>query len=207
MSTSAARTIVTIYEEYGAGAGVVGRLVADALGVDYVGKAVSSESIEEAAERADEEENFFERFLRSFTPMPTADADIAWALEARSDAEVAEQNVASLRELVANGAVVHGRSGASVLADEPHALHVKLVAPKETRIANAALESGITPELARKRQEREDRVRADMAKRIYRWDPARPDNFDLIVNTGVFTPEQAAAVIVNAFRVRHPDAS
>lgn len=129
MSTPSERKIVTIYEEYGAGAGVVGRLVADALGVAYVGKAVSSESIEEAAELADEEGSFFERFLRSFTPMPTADADIAWALEARSDAEVAEQNVSSLRELVANGAVVHGRSGASVLADEPCALHVKLVAP------------------------------------------------------------------------------
>lgn len=205
--TAGPRRIVTIYEEYGASAGVVGRLVADALGVDYVGKAVSSEAIEEAAELADETESFFERFLRAFTPVPTADSDIAWALEARSDAEVASRNVASLRDLVANGAVVHGRGGASVLADEPTALHVKLVAPREVRIRNAAIESGITPERARQRQEREDRVRADVAKRIYRWDPSRADNFDLILNTGVFTPEQSAELIVAAFRLRHPESS
>lgn len=198
------RTIVTLFEQYGAGAETVGRRVAAALGVPFVGQMVSSEAFEAAAERDIVEENFFERFLRSFTPMPTADADIAWALEARSDQEMAAEHARILSELVVGGAVVLGRSATKVLADEPRALHVKLIGPVASRVARAAEQAGIPVEQARKRQEREDRVRADLARRLFRWDPATDEHFDLVVDTGAFTLDQTADLIVHAFHLRHP---
>lgn len=205
MAEATPRTIVTLFEQYGAGAEVVGPQVAAALGVRWVPQAVSSETFEAAAERELEEENFFERFLRSFTPMPSAEADMTWALEARTDHELAEQMKADLVRLVADGAVVLGRNATRILADEPRALHVKLVGPVSARVARAADLAGISIEQATKRQEREDRVRADLSRRLFRWDPTTDERFDLVVDTGAFTLDQAAELIVHAFRLRHPD--
>ncbi|MDN5571088.1 MAG: cytidylate kinase-like family protein [Propionibacteriaceae bacterium] len=195
--------IVTLHEEYGCGAREIGERVAAALGVEYVGRAMKSDAIEEVAD-AGEPHSFFERFLRSFAPMPTSDADIAWALEAHTDHEVAERNTEFLEGLSAQGAVVHGRAAAKVLAGRPDALHVKLIAPLTVRISQAATEAGITPERARRRQEREDRVRTDFCRRLYRFDPTVNDGFDLVVNTASFTPAQTADLIVTTFRVCHP---
>ena len=51
---------------------------------------------------------------------------------------------------------------------------------------------------------REDRVRAEMSKHLYQWDPTTDEHYDLVVDTGAFTIEQAADIIVYAYRLRHP---
>ncbi|MFV0450683.1 MAG: AAA family ATPase [Propioniciclava sp.] len=197
-----ARSIVTLFEEYGAGAEDIGPLVGQALGVPFVDQAVTSETFEAAAEREAVEENFFERFLSSFTPMPSIEGDVTWALEVRTDQAIAAEGAEQLRSLITEGAVVLGRNATAVLADEPQALHVKLVAPVADRIVHAATSAGITPERARRRQEREDRVRVDLARRLHRWDPLAHDPFDLVVNTSAYPADRAARLIVEAFRIK-----
>lgn len=191
--------LVTIFEQYGAGAEAIGQRVAAQLGVPYIGQAVSSETFEAAAERDAAEANFFERFLRSLTPMPT-DADLTWDLASRTDHEIVTENTESLLELAGRGAVILGRNATKIFAREPKALHVKLTGPADARVAYAAAQAGIPLDQARKRQEREDRVRADLARRLYRWDPTQTQPFDLIVNTASFTADHAADIIVLAFK-------
>ena len=207
MSEDKPRTIVTLFEQYGAGAEIIGPRVAEALGTGFINQALDSVTLEAAAERDLVEENFFERFLRSFTPMPSADADLAWALEVRTDHEMVADITARLAAaLDARGgdAVVLGRSATKVLADEPRALHVKLVGSVASRVARAAHLAGISIEQASRRQEREDQVRADTARRLFRWDPRSDDDFNLVIDTGAFTLDQAASLIVTAYRMRHP---
>lgn len=158
-SDTKARTIVTLFEQYGAGAEVIGPRVAEALGTRFMDQAVSSETLEAAAERDLVEENFFERFLRSFTPMPSADADLAWALEVRTDHEVSADLAERLLAAVEDGGVVLGRNATKILADEPRALHVKLVGSVASRVARAANLAGISIEQASRRQEREPGAR------------------------------------------------
>ena len=191
--------LVTIFEQYGAGAEAIGQRVAAQLGVPYIGWAVSSETFEAAAERDAAEANFFERFLRSLTPMP-ADADLTWDLASRTDHEIVTENTRTLLELAAHGAVILGRNATKIFAREPKGLHVKLTGPADARVAYAAAQAGIPLEQARKRQEREDRVRADLARRLYRWDPNQTQPFDLILNTASFTADHAADIIVGAFK-------
>lgn len=191
--------LVTIYEEYGAGAEAIGKRVARLLGVPFIGQSVSSETFEAAAQRDAVEANFFERFLRSFTPMPT-DTDLVWDLASRTDHEIVSENTESLLWLAAEGAVIVGRNATKILHREPQALHVKLTGPVEARVAYASAKSGIPLDQARRRQEREDRVRADLARRLYRWDPTQSELFDLTINTASFTDAHAADLIVSAFR-------
>lgn len=191
--------LVTIYEQYGSGAEAIGQRVAAQLDVPFIGQAVSSETFEAAAERDAAEANFFERFLRSLTPMP-ADADLTWDLASRTDHEIVTENTETLLTLAARGAVVQGRNATKIFQREPRALHVKLTGPAEARVAYAATQAGIPLDQARKRQEREDRVRADLARRLYRWDPTQTGPFDLILNTASFTADHAADIIVLAFK-------
>lgn len=201
-SDTKARTIVTLFEQYGAGAEVIGPRVAEALGTRFINQAVSSETLEAAAERDLVEENFFERFLRSFTPMPSADADLAWALEVRTDHEVSADLTKRLLAAVEDGGVVLGRNATVILADLPGALHVKLDGPLEQRIQRGADAAGIDVARARARQAREDAVRAELSLRRHNWDPRTNDRFDLVVNTGQLPLDLAVQVILAAQRLK-----
>lgn len=199
------RTIVTIFEQYGAGGEVVAELVAEKLGVPYLQRAISSRQLEEAEADARGGENAFERFLRAFSPMPTADADITWALEEQHTHEIVRDNTERVLAAVeSTGGVLLGRNATVILAAEPRALHVKLIGSLDARIDRAAGVAGIDREAAQRRQQREDRVRTEMSRRLYQWDPTHDDHYDLVVDTTTFTLPQAADLIVDAYRLRFP---
>lgn len=204
--TGATPRIVTFFEEYGAGGAAIAAGVAERLGVPFLEQAMSSAAMEEAeAEALEREQNVFERILRSFAPMPSADSDITWALEARGDYELVQDVTRTVREAVAgDGGVLLGRNATVVLAHEPGALHVKVIGPVEQRLERAASQDGIDLEQARKRQRREDRVRVELSKRLFRWDPSGDAGYDLVVNTGAFTVGQAVDLVVCAYALRYP---
>ncbi len=194
------RTIVTFFEQYGAGASTIAPRVAEALGVPYLDQAFSSDALEQAEAADDKQESSFGRLLRSFSPIPQADADLTWALDSRTDDELVVANTSGVLSAVEHGGVILGRSSTAILAGVPGAFHVKLIAPLDQRIARAASEAGLDRARAARRQVREDRVRVEMSRRHYGWDPSTEAPFDLIVNTGRLTPDAAVAVIVAAYR-------
>ena len=198
-------SIITFFEQYGSGGSEIAHQVAERLGVPYMKQALSSEQMEAAEHEARDEENLFEKFLRSFSPMPTADADITWALDARTDYELVVDNTKNVMEAVKEtGGVLMGRNATVILANEPGSMHVKIKGPLEARLVRAAAEAGIDEDTARKRQEREDRVRVEMSKRLYHWDPSDDRHYDLVVDTGAFTVDQAVDLIVHAYRLKFP---
>ncbi len=196
------RTIVTFFEEYGSGAERVAPRVAERLGVPYVTQRFSSDEIEAAETRDDPDDTLLGRIFAAFSPPIVADAAIAWSMDAMADDATVTENTASVHAAVKDGGVILGRSATQILAGVPGALHVKLIGPVEDRVARAAAEAGIDLDRARRRQQREDRVRVDMSKRFYRWDPSDDAPFDLVVNTGQFDLDQAVEVIVHAYRTR-----
>lgn len=194
------KTIVTFFEEYGAGADYVAPRVALRLAVPYAGQRFSSDRIEAAEAREEREETALGRFFKSFTPIAVADADITWAMDAMGDRDGMEANTREVLEAVRNGGVIFGRSSTKILADQPGALHVKLIGPREDRIDRATRLYGIDREKAEKRQLREDRVRVDLSRQSYRWDPTDDSNYDLVLNTGTFDLDACVDVIVAAYR-------
>lgn len=204
-ATAATRTIVTLYEEYGAGALYIGPKVAERLGVEYVSQAFSSDQIESAEAHEEKDETAVGRFFKSFTPIAEADASITWMMDALIDRDRVDTNTMDvLSSIGTRGGVILGRSSTQILGTAPGSLHVKIIGPVEERIARAAQTAGIDLETAERRQIREDRVRVEMSKRYYRWDPTDDKYFDLVVNTGAFTLDQAVDVIVQAYRTKFP---
>lgn len=205
MTESPRKPIVTFFEEYGAGADYVGARVAERLRIPFVTQRFSSDDIESVGRDDEPDESGFSRFIRSFTPTAEADATIAWTMDALADTERVAQNTASVLEATRDGGVILGRSATVILAQQPGALHVKLVGPVEGRVARAAAEAGIDLERAERRQLREDHLRADMSRRHYRWDPANAQYFDVVVNTGTYTLDAAVDLVLAAYRARWRD--
>ena len=55
----------------------------------------------------------------------------------------------------------------------------------------------------KRRQLREDHVRVAMAERLMGWDPTDDANYDLVINTGMYSLDEAVDVIVRAYRSKY----
>jgi cytidylate kinase len=194
--------VVTLFESYGSGASYVGPAVAAALGVPFHEQAFSSQQLEESAQQR-EQEGLLTRVFDAMGFASFGGVDVGDVASAQRDQyDIVMQNTATVQQWGAAGGVMVGRNAALILADLPGSLHVMLDGPLEQRVARAAQEVGISQERAAKRQQNEDRVRADMSIKLYDWDPRDPTRYDLVVNTGRMDLDTAVAVIVNACQIK-----
>lgn len=200
--------LVTIWEEYGSGAEAIGRGVAEKLGLPYHQQAFSSEEIEGEATPPDDGAaaqtiaNHIS-LAQVFSAMGGAYSGGDGAEYLAADQErraLVEHNNATVHGYGAEGGVIVGRNATKILAHRPRTLHVLLTAEAGIRVAYAARSAGISTRQAEKRQHHEDKVRADMSRELYGWDPREPANYDLMINTGRIPHAAAVEAIVHAIQ-------
>jgi cytidylate kinase len=75
---------------------------------------------------------------------------------------------------------------------------VLITASPETRAQRMLEAQGLSPEDCRKAIEDGDAARRDYLRRFYGVRQELPTHYDLVLNTDVFTTEQAAALVVQA---------
>ena len=204
--------VVTLWEEYGAGAEAIGRAVAEALSLPYHQQAFSSEEIEsgDAAEAtkikdAETARTIERRFSLSsvLAAMGGAygGADGKAYVDAQSERrELVEDNNATVRGYAAEGGVILGRNATVILRDRPHTLHVLLTGDSSGREMRAREQHGLSARDAERRRVHEDKVRADMSISLYGWDPREPRHYDLMIDTGRITQDAAVEAIVHVIR-------
>ena len=198
--------MICISHATGAEGEAVGRAVAERLGLRYV----DDEVIGEAAEWAE------------LSPAYVADAERRRPLLARMLGHVAEQTSATrlasgdaarsmptdadLRELITDalrsiadrGAVVIVAHAASFALAGRDVLRVLVTASPGTRAGRVAAARGVDERAAARVVKDEDAARADYLKRFYGVDRELPTHFDLVVNTDVLAPGQAAELVLAA---------
>jgi cytidylate kinase len=198
--------IITISRQYGAGGSEVARRVARTLGWRLVDNQVIDQVAREAGlppeEVARQEERapgFLERLTRALTRavpelFPQAADRVPEPEEARL-VRVTEHVVAQLAQ--GDHVVVVGRAAPAVLSQRD-ALHVKVVAPRDYRLAAAIERLGTNRDEALQVLEETDAARARYHKQYYRRDWNDPLNYHLVLNTGALGLERTAALIVQA---------
>ncbi|CCH88475.1 glucuronide transporter:cation symporter [Modestobacter italicus] len=204
--------VITINEQYGAGASYVAARVAERLGVPYAGTRFSSEQLEQAeatqpaaasaavtgSSAAAFGSGGMLGFLRSFS-RTTTEGDASVSADALSDSRLIQQNVADVIDMVRDsGGVVVGRDATVILSEMQGALHVRLEAPLRTRVSRAAEAYGVSTEVAAQRQAREDRMRVLMSDRLMHWDPTDASRYDLVIDTSEISLDDAVDMIVAA---------
>jgi cytidylate kinase len=102
----------------------------------------------------------------------------------------------------AGQAVIVGRGAQTILANRRDVLHVRIVTPLERRIAYVASREGLSPEAARDRIRHKDDDRARYLQSVAKVRPDDPHLYDLVVNTGVISLDQAVEIIVSALAAK-----
>ncbi len=110
---------------------------------------------------------------------------------------------AAIHQLASDGhAVIVAHAASMMLATRTDVVRVLVTASTETRARRLAAAQGIASEAAAGAIATSDRNRRDYFRRFYDIGQELPTHYDLVVNTDVLTPEQAADVIVCAAQGR-----
>jgi hypothetical protein len=104
---------------------------------------------------------------------------------------------AAIQEVASAGqAVIVAHAASMALAGHPHMLRVLVTASPATRAARLAAEQGLSSADAAAAVAASDQERRDYFQRFYHLRHELPTHYDLILNTDILAPEQAADVIV-----------
>ncbi|MDH5198822.1 MAG: cytidylate kinase-like family protein [Gemmatimonadota bacterium] len=207
--------VITISRQYGSGGSDIAKLVAEQLGwtlidnefVDRVA-AHAGCTTEEVQQQEERVPTLIERLARALTvsapEMFAAAADPQVALPPED--RIVRMTETVIAEAVQQGNVVMvGRGAQAYLAEREGTLHVYVVAPRAQRVTAISRRLEVTPEHAERTLDDVDEGRRRYVRTHYdrSWDDAA--GYDLCVNTGHFTFETAAGLIVEAARRRGLD--
>ena len=191
--------IVTVFGQRGSGASEIAPALAEKLGVPYVEQRFSSKTLSQVDRNTLISDSAFSRWMRSVS----VDNDAAGIA---ADREIAANNTAYVLEAVDNGGVLLGRNGAIVLRHVVGALHVRLVAPLGKRVERVMFKTGLGAADAEEQCHAEARLRAEMARALYQWDPNTDESYDLVLNTSSVTYDQIVDIIADVYYDKYPQA-
>ena len=97
-------------------------------------------------------------------------------------------------------AIIVGRGSQVALRSHPRALHLRVVAPLETRLSRFQQQERISPEAARARLDASDKARIRYLQRSYSVALDDPTLYHLVINTGRVKLSQAVAWVLQAVR-------
>ncbi|MGB8519312.1 MAG: cytidylate kinase-like family protein [Candidatus Tumulicola sp.] len=198
--------VVTVSNEYGAGAIAIAARVAGELGYECVDRQLPvvvakrfGISPEEVEANEDTARTLGERWL---TSLERATPELAVSSTVPPfDRALLEAVQDAVREYAARGnVVIVGRGAGVILKDAPGLLRVFLHAPREWRIAHVMAAFGTDRKTTEAEVERVDRMRAAYLSDWYGARFGDPANYDLCVDTSRFDESQCAAIIVTALR-------
>jgi cytidylate kinase len=98
----------------------------------------------------------------------------------------------------ADNVVIIARGATVLLSDVPSALHVNVFAPFERRVEIVMAREGISRPIAEQIVRESDQDRAGYMRYLFDQDWMDPLLYDVMINTQVFTREQACELIVQA---------
>ncbi|MCS7119820.1 MAG: cytidylate kinase-like family protein [Nitrososphaerota archaeon] len=172
--------IIALSGELGAGCTEVATILSTKLGINFINSAAIIKSIVVEFRGVHPTESFmeFEQHVAS------GEIDLDKMIRSKID------------ELIKRGdLIIEGRS-AFMLLDKPNVFKVLLVAPKEKRVRHIAKARNITIEEAEEAIRVSDSERKHMVEKLFKKDWLDPNNYDLVINTGTRTHEEAADLIL-----------
>ena len=207
--------VITISRQSGSEGNEITRLLCKRLGYQYFDKAlmidfaaklgIQPDQVVDLSADQYQARGFWERAFGSFQ-MPFGDPS-GWALAVQQDI-LEEISLQQIRQMITfayerDNVVIVGRGGQIVLADQPNVLHVRVVAPLETRIARWQKRENLSYDEARARVREHDAAHIDFIKCFYNADLNDPALYDLVINTEKITPEMAVDLIVKVAETIH----
>jgi cytidylate kinase len=189
--------ILAISREYGSGGRDIGRLVAARLGYEYVDKERLFQDLDRTGAR-------WGRVARELDEVcPTLWERHDWQYRGY----IALMESLILDYAAADRVVIIGRGSPLLLHEVPFCLKVRLVAPGPTRLERVMLRESVDRDAAERLIQRVDLDRACYINANYQSDWDAESIYDLILNTGSLSYDQAADLLVEALAEKERQAT
>lgn len=196
------KTIITIERQYGSGGSIIGKLVAEKLGINYYNRkileltaekcGISPENLE-SAEESVPTSFLYSLLLSSNSARPLEEnlplSDKVFLMESRIINEIAEQE---------KSFVLVGRCGSYIL-EEKGCFSVYIYAPHEARIKRAVEEYDIKPNKAEAIMKKADKRRETFFNVNTGKSWQDKDIYSLCLNSSELGDELCAEIIVKAY--------
>jgi cytidylate kinase len=200
--------VITISRQFASGGADVARRVAEALGWNFVDRALIDQvaaragvSPEDVASLEERPPGFLERLIRFSAELPDPSVPSTVPLEDFEEAKLVRVTRQLVTELASQGRVVIvGRASSAILGERPDVCHVRLVAAVDIRIEFAQQLLDIDREAASELLKQRDAERAHYYREFYDVDWNDATHYDLVLNTGRLGFDRAAALIVTHAR-------
>jgi CMP/dCMP kinase len=210
--------VVCISRTIAAGGELIGQMVAQRLGFRYVDEQIITRAAQLAqvdpalVAAAEHHRPLVQRLLDKLAAAADLVGPVSLATGVPLDAVVpggsayraAPEDLrvlirAAIHEVAAaGGAVIVAHAASKALTGAEKVLRVLVTASPETRAQRLASGQGTSAADATAAIAASDRERRDYFQRFYQIKEELPTHYDLVINTDVLLPEQAAAVIVSA---------
>lgn len=95
--------------------------------------------------------------------------------------------------------IIVGRGG-NFICQRPSSFHVRVVSPLKTRISGYANRENITSKEARTIIQQKDEERKEFVQHNFNKDVTMPSNYDLVLNSGVFSIQEMAGIVIEAYQ-------
>jgi cytidylate kinase len=201
---------VTVSREYGSGGGEIAKRLALRLGWQLVDHemvaAVARElglSAAEAAEHDERAKGFFDRLLFGMQSIETnvlVNPPLARETDGRAFHEALCRVVRAAVD--AGPCVIVGRGAQRILANRRDVLHLRVVAPLDLRVRYVARRESVGDDAARARIAAKERDRARYMQVHYQCSPDDPHLYDLVINTGILSLDDAAELVMRALALK-----
>jgi cytidylate kinase len=177
-------SIVAMSETVGSGGTEIGRALATALGWEFADREIITKAAESFGEGVMELKH------------ATEEKPTLWERFRQSQRRYMTYVEATVLELAARGNVVLvGRASTVILADVPHALRVRVIAPERLRADRIERQQGLTGAAAVDYVRDADRDLAARVRFLYHLDWEDPLLYDVVLNTERLTVGQAVGML------------
>src|SRR6266487_1824225 len=206
------KVVVTISRQFGSGGAEIGRIVAQKSGLLYVDHEIIDEvarrlgvNVEQAARQDEQTAGAIGHILEALRSSSPFNLNYNTLLKP-AGAPAQAQEAAYLRltqrvilELATKGdVVIIGRGSQFLLHGAPRTLHIYIFAPLEYRIEQVMKGFQLERAGAKELIERRDYEHNAYLSHYYGGNQNQPELYHLLINTGLFTHELAANLILQA---------
>ena len=132
--------------------------------------------------------------VREYRDFPSENMAIG---ESLSDDNLLAVTSAVIEEIATSGnVIIAGRGANIILRDYPNTLHVGLVSSYDVRLSRIMERESLSEEEANRYVQENDRARIAYFKRFFQVDPQEPQHYHQVLNTDLYTIDQATDVVV-----------
>ena len=200
--------VITMARQYGSGGRTIGEELAKKLGISYYDKDIIRMASEESGiheqlfGRADENVSTKQRFFAK-SGIYKGELIPPQSKDFTSDENLFNYQAKVLKELALNESYICvGRAADFVLKDNPNLVSVFIYAPMDVCIDREAARNGIDKAKAKQNIIKTDKYRRGFYKYHTGREWESPYNYDLCLNTGLFTYEQCVDIIMGYINTR-----